>query len=85
MAQVMLHPTHMVNNEIANSELLGVTGDDETELSPPPLHFYAYLSSKIAEGNEFPSVDNLALNHLMEDEARYVCGMLRKYKTMWDR
>lgn len=59
-----------------------VRGEGATEMDPPPLPFAAPLSSATSEDNEAPSMKQMALKYLNEDEARQTKWVLRKYETM---
>lgn len=82
MAQVIPHPSRVLDTEIPLAELRWVTDEEATEMDETPLHFKAPLPSAPPDDHESPSVDIFALKYLDEDESRQVRRMLRKYEAM---
>lgn len=83
-AQVIAHPTRMMEREVPSAELVAATAEHTTAMGPPLLHFAASLPSATPEDHEAPSVDNLDLDYLNKEEARQVRDMLRQYSEMSD-
>lgn len=50
----------------------------------PPLKFHVPLPLEMQEKQATPSMDDLDLVHLNENQSRQVRQMLRTYDAMWD-